>query len=129
MQIKSDKILDSQIKITSEVWNEIKETPIPADRWLGNYFHRNRKKIGARDRRFVSETIYSLFRHKTYYETWADYCKPQDRNYFVSILASALEGLISVYFFHVRLSVTGTIALSEALLTHELIPTSAPLYP
>lgn len=60
------KITKSQLNIAEEIWLAIQDSKQPADRWLGNYFHKNRKRMGSRDRRFFSEVIYSLFRHKTY---------------------------------------------------------------
>ena len=42
---------------------------MPADRFLSRFFQ-NRKKIGSRDRKFLSETIYNAFRHKTFLELW-----------------------------------------------------------
>ncbi len=62
-QLKRTK---SQFCIAEEIWLEIKDSRQPADRWLGNYFHQNRKRMGSKDRRFFSEIIYSLFRHKIY---------------------------------------------------------------
>jgi len=65
-------ILHSQIKEAVLIWDRIESEPIPADRWLANHFHQHRKRIGARDRRFLSETIYALFRHKSFLAVWVN---------------------------------------------------------
>ena len=45
----------------AEVFYEVMETKKPADRELRNYFSRN-KQCGSKDRRFISEGLYALFR-------------------------------------------------------------------
>jgi 16S rRNA (cytosine967-C5)-methyltransferase len=50
---------------------------MPADRWLARYFYQNRKKVGSRDRKFLSETIYTIFRHKSFLEAWVEKAKPR----------------------------------------------------
>ena len=50
---------------------------MPSDRWLARYFYQNRKKVGSRDRKFLSETIYAIFRHKSFLEAWVEKAKPR----------------------------------------------------
>ena len=88
------KFLYSQLKICAEVWSQIKDVSIPADRWLGNYFHRYRKRFGSRERRFISETIYSAFRHKTYLEAWARKLSVFENPELLVAMAAALEGIV-----------------------------------
>jgi 16S rRNA (cytosine967-C5)-methyltransferase len=83
----------SQLKIAAEIWELIKNASDPADRWLGNYFHRNRKKIGSRDRRFLSETIYSCFRYKTFLQTWLNETAFDPDDYLFVLAAAAIENL------------------------------------
>ncbi|MBI3316605.1 MAG: RsmB/NOP family class I SAM-dependent RNA methyltransferase [Candidatus Omnitrophica bacterium] len=84
----------SQLRAAAEIWANIETTKEPADRWLGNYFHRNRKKLGARDRRFLSETIYSLFRNKLLFKYWARKQGKEKDSEFLVRLAATYEGLI-----------------------------------
>lgn len=86
--------ISSQLRAAAELWDLIKNSAQPADRFLGNYFHRYRKKFGSRDRRFLSEIIYSLFRNKLFLETWAAACKETSSQSLV-FLAASLEGLIT----------------------------------
>ncbi|MCM8775050.1 MAG: hypothetical protein NC930_01655, partial [Candidatus Omnitrophica bacterium] len=96
--------LHSQLQAAANIWREIEHQPHPADRWLGNYFHRWRKKFGSRDRRFLSETIYALFRHKTYLETWAQSLGPPEDPRVLVLLAAVLENLVSRKDFEDELS-------------------------
>jgi 16S rRNA (cytosine967-C5)-methyltransferase len=85
----------SQLKLAAEIWENIRSAQEPADRWLGNYFHRFRKKIGSRDRRFFSEIIYGCFRRKSFLEAW---CAATYGHFGPSefvIFAGVTEGLIS----------------------------------
>lgn len=61
----------SHLKTALEIWAKIESYPHPVDRWLGNFFHCHRKQFGSRDRRFLSETIYAAFRHKSYLKAWS----------------------------------------------------------
>ncbi|MBU3758335.1 MAG: RsmB/NOP family class I SAM-dependent RNA methyltransferase [Candidatus Omnitrophica bacterium] len=79
----------------ASLWEEIRIASAPADRWLGNYFFRNRKKLGSQDRRFLSQTIYSLFRHRSYIAAWADFLGgPHDALLWAS-LGALLDGQIT----------------------------------
>jgi len=69
------KLLFSQLRMAAEIWKGIVKDPVPADRCLSRYFFLNRKKVGSRDRRFLSETIYSAFRHKSFLEAWIERAK------------------------------------------------------
>ena len=75
------KIILSQIKMAAEAWEKIENDFLPADRWLSKFFYKNRKKIGARDRRFVSETIYSIFRNKTFLDFWTNDLFKEEKDY------------------------------------------------
>lgn len=86
--------IHSQASAAALIWQEIKDSSYPADRWLGNYFHQHRKRFGSRDRRFISETIYALFRHKTFLQVWADTLREKDAEFMV-LSAAASEGLIT----------------------------------
>ncbi len=86
--------LVSQLKAAAEIWPLISGNSTPADRWLGNYYHQYRKRFGSRDRRFISETIYSAFRHKTYLEAWVRELRLENPDSFV-LLAAAAEGLVT----------------------------------
>lgn len=66
------RFLFSQLRMAAEIWQEIVKDPVPADRCLSRYFFQHRKKIGSRDRKFLSETIYSGFRHKSFLEVWIE---------------------------------------------------------
>lgn len=88
------KIFLSQLRAAEEIWKEISLSSEPADRWLGNYFYRNRKKFGSRDRRFLSEITYCLFRKKTFLEVWAKFLKT-DFLKTIIILAAFEEKMIS----------------------------------
>jgi len=101
--LKNQNVLYTQIKTASEIWEEIRQTPYPADRWLGNCFHHNRKKFGSHDRRFISETIYSLFRHKLYLEQWVNFLKPS-KSSFPVLMAAAMEGIVSDEEFQSEIS-------------------------
>jgi len=49
--------------MAAEVWQGIGKDLLPADRWLARLFfsETSQKKVGSRDRKFLSETIYALF--------------------------------------------------------------------
>ena len=96
--------LPSQLKATAEIWQEISRSPTPADRWLGNYFHSQRKKFGSRDRRFISETVYALFRHKIFLNHWAAQLKVSEETAFLVLMAAATETLIEEDFFKQELA-------------------------
>jgi 16S rRNA (cytosine967-C5)-methyltransferase len=87
----------------------MKETTYPADRFLGNFFHQHRRKFGSRDRRFISEIIYSIFRNKLYFEMWAAHCNKHESEFLV-LLAAGLEGLLSAEDWN---SLKTTIALDK----------------
>lgn len=82
-----------QLNAAAEIWKEIQNSPVPADRWLGSYFHRYRKKFGSRDRRFLSEITYTLFRHRAFLEAWARSLGDTSDQKMV-LLASDVERLI-----------------------------------
>lgn len=81
----------SQLRLAADAWTGIKDTHQPADRWLGNYFFQNRKKIGSRDRRFVSQTVYGLFRNKRYLQEWGVFLAGKEPG---SLLLSALSAYL-----------------------------------
>ena len=95
------KILLSKLRIAGEIWQGIEKDLVPADRWLAHYFYRFRKKIGSRDRKFLSETIYSAFRHKSFLEAWFEKSKGRpilnatEKAEKFCLLAAAKEGLVT----------------------------------
>ncbi len=94
MRRNSSGPLHSQLEAAAEIWVQIQNDPVPADRWLGRFFHHNRKKFGSRDRRFLSETVYSLFRHRLFLETWTKTLGLSESTTLV-LFAAAAEGIIS----------------------------------
>ncbi len=56
--------LSSLIGHVTELSQEINRSDRPADRII-DYFFRERKYLGSKDRRFISETIYGMLRHRT----------------------------------------------------------------
>ena len=69
------RLLSSQLRMAAEIWQGTVKDPVPADRCLSRYFFLNRRKVGSRDRKFLSETIYSAFRHKSFLEAWVESAK------------------------------------------------------
>jgi 16S rRNA (cytosine967-C5)-methyltransferase len=93
--MEQSALLRSQLRLAAEIWPLISASRDPADRWLGNYFHRFRKKIGSRDRRFLSELIYGCFRRKSFIEAWGiRECRDFGPQEFV-VFAAVAENLIS----------------------------------
>ena len=95
------KIVRAQLRLAAELWTGVQREAIPADRFLSRYFFQNRKKIGSRDRRFLSETIFSGCRHKSYLEAWletddvvASWANEEEKREIFCVLAAAKEGLI-----------------------------------
>jgi 16S rRNA (cytosine967-C5)-methyltransferase len=60
----------ARLSAVIELYDEIVDAPKPADQILFQYF-RSRKFIGSGDRRFVTETIYTLLRHYARLNWWA----------------------------------------------------------
>lgn len=123
-QEEKNFFLLNRLRTAAEIWGEIEHSPIPADKWLGNYFHRYRKKIGSKDRRFFAETIYSALRHKLYYTALLGLLKPAASDIIV-LLASYREGLISDSEFPELLTYATSSNVDPKLLarwikTHEL---------
>ncbi|HTL46716.1 MAG TPA: hypothetical protein VL688_01500, partial [Verrucomicrobiae bacterium] len=87
-------ILKNQLAIAAGIWKEIEPSPHPADRWLGNYFHRYRRKMGSRDRRFFSEIIYGLFRNKMFLKAWSAHLEIPEDPFALVVLSALLEELI-----------------------------------
>lgn len=94
MQSLSLYLTKQRIDTAQALWGQIENTSMPADRWLGNFFHSERKRFGAQDRRFFAETLYSLFRHKTFYNIWSREILPVGDSRLTVLLASAREGMI-----------------------------------
>lgn len=61
--------LSSLIGHVTELYAEINVSSKPADRLMDQFF-RERKYLGSKDRRFISETLYGMLRHKKRIE-WA----------------------------------------------------------
>jgi 16S rRNA (cytosine967-C5)-methyltransferase len=91
----------SQLRMASEVWQGVTKDPMPSDRWLARYFYQNRKKVGSRDRKFLSETIYAIFRHKSFLEAWVEKARPRpvmsdtEKAECLCLFAAAKEGLVT----------------------------------
>ncbi len=88
-------ILATQINHACEIWEEVSKSSHPADRWLAHYFHHYRKKFGSRDRRFLFDTVYAVFRHRSYLETWAEALGIEPANTGALILLGAAAEKIS----------------------------------
>ena len=106
MKTYRPSILQSQIRTTADIWKDIQHSTYPADRWLRSFFYQNRKKYGSRDRRFFSDTIFCLFRHKTLIETWMSAITPSRTvankttgEELAVVFAAAMEGIISAAEF------------------------------
>jgi len=52
------------------LYEEAQEQPQPLDRFLARYFHINRKRVGARDRRRIQDAIFGMHRYRLLVETW-----------------------------------------------------------
>ena len=89
------RVLGSQLRAASEIWEKISEDRSPADRWLVHYYHQHRRKFGSRDRRFLSETIYACFRHKTFLKAWLQASSAPSDSYHFVLFAAASEGAVS----------------------------------
>ena len=55
--------LSSLIGHVTELYNDVLASPKPADRLIDVFF-RERKYLGSKDRRFISETLYGILRNK-----------------------------------------------------------------
>ncbi len=90
--------LRHQLEAAVKLYEEIKDSPHPTDRLLGNFFHRNRKRFGSKDRKVISETIYGIFRHRLLIDNWLGKPTPTEyrgANFFWhAVTALACEGLI-----------------------------------
>ncbi|MBI3306611.1 MAG: RsmB/NOP family class I SAM-dependent RNA methyltransferase [Candidatus Omnitrophica bacterium] len=119
------RFLHSQLNTAALIWEDIQNSTEPADRWLANFFYRNRKKFGSRDRRFFSETIYGLFRHKLFLESWSRELGHDKDPSLMVLMASLKEGLVSGDEFeeHTAASFPGIKtagAVEQALKAHDL---------
>ncbi len=52
---------ENQLKLADELFAEISAWKFPADKFLNNYF-RNNRFVGSKDRRFISDYVYSKIR-------------------------------------------------------------------
>lgn len=62
-----------QIKSAAELWLQLARREGAEDRYLKGFFLKHRKRFGSRDRRFISDVIYSALRHKLYLKAWQDF--------------------------------------------------------
>ncbi len=132
MTIKENqrRLIYSQSRMAGEVWQGIEKDPLPADRWLSRYFFQNRKKVGSRDRKFLSETIYGAFRHKSFLEAWIAKAKARplmsasEKAERFCLFAAAKENLISREDFCVAFNENEKVY--AALREHLLPETSGP---
>lgn len=100
MKDSQRRLVFSQLRMAAEVWQGVVKDPIPADRWLARYFYQNRKKVGSRDRKFLSETIYAIFRHKSFLEAWVEKTRRRilndgEKAECLCLYAAAKEGFVS----------------------------------
>jgi 16S rRNA (cytosine967-C5)-methyltransferase len=106
MKDSQRRLLFSQLRMATEVWQGVQKDSMPSDRWLARYFYQNRKKVGSRDRKFLSETIFAIFRHKSFLEAWVEKAKPRpimsdlEKAESLCLYAAAKEGLVSREDFH-----------------------------
>lgn len=84
---------ERRLEIAAEIWSEISIAQKPADRWLNNYFYQKRRQFGSQDRRFYSELIFCLFRHKIFLRAWAEKLFPSKEEWGMLLLAVCLESL------------------------------------
>lgn len=125
-----ERILFLQLEMAGEIWRGIEKDPLPADRWLSRYFFQHRKKIGSRDRKFLSEITYGAFRHKSFLEAWLrkDPRKPlkdtAEQAERLCLFAGAKENLISSSVFCD--SFKGNEKIYKALQSHQLPDASEP---
>ena len=103
----------------AKIWDENQNNPYPADRWLANFFHANRKKLGSRDRRFLSETVYSLFRHRLFLETWSKTLGSSESTT-LALFAAAAEGIVSPEDFADVCKIAETKSIYSSLRNREL---------
>jgi 16S rRNA (cytosine967-C5)-methyltransferase len=104
---RESRRIRAQLRVAAGLWSGAQKESIPADRFLSRYFFHHRKKTGARDRRFLSETIFSAFRHKSFLEAWLEsgrgFAQPSpegaERDVLFCSLAAAKEHLIGKEFF------------------------------
>ncbi|MDP3919988.1 MAG: RsmB/NOP family class I SAM-dependent RNA methyltransferase [Candidatus Omnitrophota bacterium] len=66
---------------------------------MKQFFLQHRKKFGSRDRRFLSEVIFSLYRHKTFIDIWTEKLlgnssSEEDRDGAMLALAAVLAGIL-----------------------------------
>jgi len=132
MKDSQRRLLFSQLRMATEAWQGAVKDPMPSDRWLARYFYQNRKKVGSRDRKFLSETIYAIFRHKSFLEAWVEKAKLRpimtdvERAESLCLYAAAKEGLVSKEDFRgfFKQSEKVYAALQEHLLPEESGPKS-----
>ncbi len=85
--------LKRQMFTALTLYGEMADSPYPADRFLGNFFHQHRKRYGSRDRKVISEAIYGIFRHKLFIEGW-EAAAQSDDSLFKPLAALVLEELL-----------------------------------
>jgi len=118
--IKPSRVFSTQLRVAKEMWSDMDpENSGPADRWLANYFFRRRKVLGSRDRRFLSEILYTLFRHYSLLESWADQFQMGTSDELMVILAASVEELIPQEVFMPEIARFGiTPEQAEKLYSH-----------
>jgi 16S rRNA (cytosine967-C5)-methyltransferase len=118
--IEPSRILSTQMRIAKEMWHDMDpETSGPADRWLANYFFRRRKLLGSRDRRFLSEILYTLFRHYSLLEAWAEQFNIGTSDELMVVLAAAVDAQIPREVFMPEIARFGiTSESAEKLYSH-----------
>jgi 16S rRNA (cytosine967-C5)-methyltransferase len=82
------RIFKAQLETAASLYKEIAASPYPADREIGNFFHRQRKRYGSKDRKVISEAVYGAFRHQSLIGAWVAEMK------FASAFFEVLCGLV-----------------------------------
>ena len=120
-----NSIVLSRLKTAAALWPDISQSPLPADRWLFHVFKTRLKNAGSNDRRLITETLYGLFRHRSFLEAWCEFQKQNQSVLFKILCAAAVEGLLDEkQFFEMleaaKLPVSEGAAFYAALISRKL---------
>lgn len=103
--------LSSLIGHVTEVYAEVLVSPKPADRIIDLFF-RERKYLGSNDRRFISETLYGMLRHKKRIEWSLSSTNDSRTNLFACIAYLLLDAKMTVETLGVEVDVPANILTS-----------------
>lgn len=70
MEVNHQRLTPFLLETAARLYSEAAQSNYPTDRFLGNVFHRYRKRFGSNDRKVISEAVYGIFRHKLLIEHW-----------------------------------------------------------